>query len=265
GEWMPILMLRWSGEAFTDAGVESLSTTRGLWNRIALIDIDQDGDMDVIAGNMGTNMKYDATPEAPFKLYADDFDGNGTHDVYLGYYAEDGECYPVRGRSCSSDQMPFVKEKFGSYAEFASATIDEVLAGRMSDQSHQQQAEMFESGVFFNDGQGGFSFRAFPNDAQIAPVFGIAVGDFNKDGNRDLLLAGNYYNREVETTRSDAGVGCVLLGSADGSFTHVHPAQSGIMAYRDVRNLVMLEGGDQTVIAVANNNDTMQFYTLADE
>ncbi|MDX1477627.1 MAG: CRTAC1 family protein [Saprospiraceae bacterium] len=263
GEWMPIMICRWSGDAFADVTPQSLQTTRGLWNRLVLNDIDLDGDLDIIAGNLGTNMKYDATPEAPFKLYADDFDGNGTHDVYLGYYAEDGQCYPVRGRSCSSDQMPFVKEKFKSYAEFASATIDEVLAGRVSEQSHQQQAEMFESGIFYQDGKGAFSFMPFPNAVQVAPIYGIVVHDLNGDNVKDLLLAGNYYNREVETTRSDAGVGSILLGNDSGGFDYVHPAKTGVIANGDVRNVVALSGGGRELIVVANNNAPFQFYQLA--
>ena len=265
GEWMPVMMLSWINDRFVAEENASLANTRGLWNRIAVDDIDGDGDQDIVAGNMGTNMRYDASPETPFKLYVDDFDGNGTHDVYLGYYGKDGQCYPVRGRQCSSQQMPFVKEKFESYEVFASATIDEVLAGRLDDDSHQQYAEMFESGIFVNDGSGQFTFKAFGNAAQVAPVFGIAIEDFNNDGKKDIFVAGNYFNREVETTRSDAGIGCLMLATENGDFKEVHPSKSGIVANKDARDVLLLRSPGVTRVAIINNNDAMQFYRLASD
>jgi hypothetical protein len=97
------------------------------------------------------------------------------------------------------------------------------------------------------------------NNVQVSPVYAIVVEDFNSDGRNDFFLAGNYYNREVETTRSDAGIGALLLSHEDG-LEYVHPSITGIAAYRDVRYAFMLRGADRPILGIANNNDVAQFY-----
>ncbi len=259
GEWMPIRLFQWNEDKFVESNASGLEKSEGLWNRIAPVDFDGDGDMDLIAGNCGMNLKYSAETDKPFKMLVNDFDGNGSNDVYLGYYDKhDGLCYPVRGRECSSQQMPFVKAKFASYSDFAQATIDKVLEGRMEG-SLELHARTFASGIFENI-NGEFRFHPFRNEAQIAPVYGIVISDFNGDSKPDLFLAGNYYNREVETTRSDAGIGNLLLSSEGLNFDYVHPSQTGILAYHDVRNALLLNGKSDPILVIANNNGKMQFY-----
>lgn len=262
GEFMPIRMLQWyENVRFEETPMPGLQKTEGLWNRIVVTDIDVDGDLDLIAGNCGKNMKYSAETDKPFRMLVNDFDQNGSNDVYLGYYDKnDGQCYPVRDRECSSQQMPFVKTKFASYSDFAQATIDKVLEGKMEG-AQELNARTFASGIFENI-DGAFEFRPFRNEAQIAPVYGIVVADFNNDAKPDIFMAGNYYNREVETTRSDAGIGNLLLSTEAGSldWNYVHPSRTGVRAYHDVRNVLLLRRKSDVVIAIANNNTPMQFY-----
>jgi hypothetical protein len=100
-------------------------------------------------------------------------------------------------------------------------------------------------------------------EAQIAPVFGIIPQDWNNDGHLDLLIAGNYYEREVETTRSDAGTGQVLLGDGSGNFEVMRPFESGLTAIYDVRAIQMIKDKSGTpLILVANNNLRMQVFQL---
>ena len=122
---------------------------------------------------------------------------------------------------------------------------------------------MFESVILLNDGKGDFEIQFLPNQAQVSPIFGTVVYDWNNDQINDLFVAGNYYNREVETTRSDAGIGCVLLGQNENAFNPVHPVASGIHAANDVRavKLIMDDRG-KPMILVANNNAPMQLFRL---
>jgi hypothetical protein len=261
GEWMPIRILEWDGERLTEQTVKGLEESEGMWNRLIPVDIDGDGDLDIVAGNCGLNLKYSADPSKPFTMIVNDFDDNGTNDVYLGYYDKyDGKCYPVRGRECSSQQMPFVKAKFASYADFANATIQEVLDGRM-DGAQELKCKVFESGIYEAVGSE-MVFHPFENYAQMSPVFGIVVADFNRDDKLDIFLAGNYFHREVETTRSDAGIGNLLLGKGGIDFKYVHPSMTGIIANRDVRNALVLQTKDDPMMAIVNNGSPAQFYKV---
>ncbi|MGA0233423.1 MAG: RNA-binding protein, partial [Saprospiraceae bacterium] len=178
--------------------------------------------------------------------------------VYLGYYEGD-KCFPVRGRQCSSEQMPFVKKKFKNYNEFGTATVLDVLDGRISESTVVQEAQIFANTVFINNG-GIFSAQALPNEAQIAPVYGIAVDDFDGDGKSEAFLAGNMYNREVETTRSDAGKGCLISFDSEGSIKVDRTLATGVSADKDVRDVLSLKSDDYSLLVIANNNDPVQFY-----
>ena len=261
GEWMPITVFENNKGKFENVTENmGLENTSGWWNRLALTDWDGDGDLDLFAGNLGTNIKYKASEDKPFRLFVKDFDNNGTNDVYLGYYDSDGVCYPVRGRQCSSQQMPFIKKEFKTYNDFAKASIDEVL-GERKEGAIIQEAKLFESCWIENKGRGQFAVHKLPIQAQTSPVNGIACTDINGDGFTDVLLVGNLYVREVETTRSDAGVGCVFLGDGKGGFKWVHPAETGMYAIYDTRSLGLLNNPQKTATFIlGNNNMGLQVY-----
>ena len=258
GEWMAVRIFN-LGQKLTEVTNQyGLEKTKGWWNTIEIADIDKDGDNDIIAGNLGHNIKYKASPSEPFKVYVDDFDKNGTNDVYLGYY-ENGQCFPVRGRQCSSEQLPFVSEKFPSYKDFGMATIDKVLEDHVSPSTTVQEAHTFSSTLYLNE-NGNFKSVVLPNEVQISPVYGIAIDDYDNNGQTDIFLAGNMYQREVETTRSDAGKGCMLTYNADGSIIVKRTTETGISADKDVRSVETLKGSSSNLLVIANNNDAVQVY-----
>ncbi len=261
GEWMPITIFKMQEGRLVPTENPSLEVSRGLWNSLAAVDVDKDGDLDLVAGNYGLNYKYTASAANPFKLYVKDFDDNGTNDVYLGYHDEsDGKLYPVRGRQCSSEQMPFVKDKFKDYNAFGKATLVDVLEGRM-DGSTVQECHTFAHTLFLNDGQGNFKASELPKMAQVAPIYDMVIRDFNGDGNEDLFCVGNFHQREVETTRSDAGVGTMLLGDGKGGFTVMAPSATGVVANQDARAIAWMKNKwNRPVMAIANNGSPVQFY-----
>ncbi len=259
GEWMRILILQYDGNEFQEQEIPGLEHSEGMWNRVIPVDIDKDGDMDLVAGNCGLNMKYSTDPDNPFTMIVNDFDHNGTIDQYLGYYdQDDGQYYPVRDWESSYQQMPFIKKEYASNADFAKATLQDILKNRM-DGAEQLYARIFASGIFENM-SGELVFHPFENSAQVAPIYGIVVSDFNHDGHPDLFMAGNYYNREVETVRSDAGIGNLLFGQGGLNFEYVHPSLTGIVANGDVRAAALLKNLGNPVLVIANNGSKLQTY-----
>ena len=219
GEWMPITVFEYTGQDFKKISSEQLGlkNTEGWWYSINAADFDKDGDVDIVAGNLGLNYKYHASVATPFEVFAGDFDNNGRNDIILGY-EEGGETYPLRGKECSSQQLPYLNQKFQSYTAFSNATIEDMVGKRQLENALHRVARTFASAYFENNGNGSFTPKKLPNIAQLSSINAIEVDDYNKDGNLDMVVAGNMYASEVETPRNDASYGVFLAGDGKGNF-----------------------------------------------
>lgn len=258
-EWGPIeIFLNKDGQFINQTRVLGLDSDIGWWNTIAVNDIDNDGDLDIIAGNLGLNYKYKATKEAPFHLYLNDFDDNKQDDIVLGYNQND-TVYPLRGRECSSNQMPFIKEKFKTYNAFGRANLKEVYGVKL-DKSIHYKATNFASGIFKNNG-GKFEFALFENENQISSVNEVLVGDFNGSGNQDLVLLGNLYESEVETPRNDASYGHFLEGNKSGEYKNIPSVYTGLFISGNCKNasIIKLSKNGKTIkgLLIAKNNQNV--------
>ncbi|MCB1188574.1 VCBS repeat-containing protein [bacterium] len=220
-------------------------STSGTWQSLASGDFDNDGDMDLLAGNYGLNTKYHPSAEKPYLIIADDFDNNGTRDLVEVKFGSDGTLLPGRGRSCSGYAISTIPQKFPTWEMFADATLEEIY-GPMDQVAERYSAEEVRSMLLVNDGQGGFSAQPLPKEAQYSIVFGMATGDFDNDGNLDVWLNQNYRNSQPEETRWLTGYGCLLLGDGQGGFRNVEHMDSGILLNAEGRGAVAADlNGDQ--------------------
>ncbi len=237
-----------------------IASNKGWWYSIAADDIDNDGDADFVAGNLGLNYKYKASQAAPFFMYLNDFDKNNSEDIVLAYH-EDKKLFPLRGRQCSSNQMPFIKEKFKTYDAFGKAELKDVY-GETLDESIEYKATNFASGIFTNNDNTQFQFTPFENEAQISSINKILIEDFDGDGNKDLVLLGNLYVSEVETPRNDASYGHFMKGDGKGSFKAIPAHKSGLYVKGDVKDASIIHIGKKEkgmmALLIAKNNDMLQ-------
>ncbi|SEP83677.1 Repeat domain-containing protein [Hyunsoonleella jejuensis] len=261
GEWMNIEILINDKGLFEKATEKyGLEDSRGIWWSITANDFDNDGDDDYILGNLGLNNKFKASNEHPFKLYANDFDENGTNDVVLAKFYKD-DYVPVRGRECTSQQMPYVAEKFKDYHTFASSKLVEILPENKVEDAVVYEIKSFESIILIND-NGKLLRQALPNELQIAPIKSALVMDVNKDGNNDILTVGNHFGVEVETTRYDAGIGSVLIGDGNNNFEVTNLQESGFYVPSDSRQITPLDIDGKTYLIIANNNEPISVFRL---
>lgn len=268
GEFMPITFFKGEDGRFirlSDTGIQKFS---GWWNSIACGDFDNDGDMDYIAGNLGLNNAYQVTEEHPMKVYADDFDKNGSVDAILACYIGESlanpherKLYPVHFWDELNSQSPRFRKQFSSYKQFARASMADLLEEKDLENALILEANYFQSVFVENLGSGRFRLSPLPSMVQSAPVNGISVVDVNDDGNLDILLTGNDYGNEVFSGRYDASTGYTLLGHGDGSFRLIPSYESGFIARGDTKALVRLNWRrNRDLFIVSKNLDSLKFF-----
>jgi hypothetical protein len=260
GEWMQIEVLENENGTFTNSsdkfGLDK--NTRGFWWSITAADIDNDGDDDYIIGNLGDNNKFKPSVEHPFKVYANDFDNNGSNDIVLAKFYKN-DYVPVRGRECTSQQMPYVAEKFEDFNSFAASSLLDILPEDKVDDAVVYEISSFSSIVLINN-DGKLIQQKLPVEAQLSPIKSSMVVDFNKDGILDIITTGNHYGVEVETTRYDAGNGSVFLGDGQNNFQFMASSKSGFFTPNDSRDIKSIQINNKSIIVVTNNNSSLSFF-----
>ena len=259
-DWGPISIFKFNGGKFVNATKDfGLENVGGWWNCISVADVDGDGDLDFVAGNEGLNTRYRASAEAPIQIFAHDFDANGSVDPLMTWF-EDGICYPVAFRDPLLKQIPSLKKKFITHTSYAKASIEQVYPADVLKKALKLKVTELRT-CYFENKDGKFIPQALPNEAQMAPVKSTLLQDFTGDGMLDLLLVGNDYGPAVETNRSDAGNGLLLVGDGKGHFQPMSNRATGFWAMREARNMVSVSmaGGKQAVV-VSNNNSAPQVF-----
>ena len=269
GEWMPITVFKQEKGAAGKASFKNiteeagLANTSGWWNSIAAGDFDGDGDIDYIAGNLGLNSRYQASLSEPVSLYAKDYDNNGTIDPIMFYYIL-GENYPTHPRDALTGQLPYLRGRFDKYSAYGKTSLSNFFAADELDDAYVLKSFEFKSSFIENLGDGKFSIKPLPVQAQLAPVSGILSKDFNNDGHLDLLLVGNSYATEVHTGRYDASIGNYLEGDGKGNFKAVNAGKSGFYVNGDARAIAELVNQQgQSIILVSQYKDSLKAFVPA--
>lgn len=258
GDWSGINVLINDNGTFTLSN-KSISDLVGWWNKIQVTDIDNDGDQDLVVGNLGLNSKYKASKEKPLKIYAEDFDQNGSLDIVLSKKYKD-EYVPFRGKECSSQQMPFVSEKFPTYDLFAKASITDVYGDL--DGTYNRAATEFRSMVLVNDGSGEFAPAPLPNLAQVLPIKDMVSIDLNHDGFEDIVAVGNIYNTEVETPRMDFNSAIVLFNDKKGNYIPKPANSLGITIKGNAKSIEKLKIEGRTYIVIGVNDGLLNLFEV---
>lgn len=262
GEWMGITILENDGENHWDIiEVDGLEESTGWWNVIESADFDQDGDEDFIVGNLGLNYKYKADPEETFDVYVSDYDANGNLDIVLGYY-QDGIQFPVRGKQCSSEQVPDLERKFTKYNKFAAASLGDIYTTGLLENSLHYKAQEFANVYIENLGDGKFMKHTLPTEIQTSSINSLEVLDYDNDGNLDFIAGGNFFVSEVETPRNDASYGWLLKGNGRGGFESVPLQSSGIDTPYDNRKVRLIDTAQGAVVLFANNDGPLTSFRL---
>ena len=266
GEWTPITFLKNTGNGFKSINQSSgIDKHTGWWNSLTSGDFDNDGDIDYVAGNLGLNSNYKASFNEPISLFAKDLDENGKLDPMIFAYqrGNDGKRrpYPMHTRDDLISQIVSIRKKYPSYKSYGMASMDDFWKLKDREGAISMTLTNTTSSYIENMGNGQFTIKALPLEAQIAPIFGMVSKDMNHDGNLDLLLVGNDYGMEPLSGRHDAFMGLVLIGNGKGDFKSLSIAESGFYIKGDGKGLAKIQSanGQELLIATQNQERLLVF------
>jgi hypothetical protein len=255
GEWMPITIFRnVGGGKLKKLAVPGLEKSNGWWNRIVAGDFDGDGRVDFVVGNLGTNGRLRASPSEPTTMYVKDFDGNGFAEQIISCF-NGGVSYPITLRDDLLRALPSLKARYPSYKSYARQTVADIFPANELADAVVKSAYTFATSIAHNNGDGSFTLTPLPDEAQLAPVYGILATDVDRDGHTDLLLAGNFDGFKPEMGRMSASYGLLLRGDGKGAFAPVRAPESGFLVPGQSRDIQRVRTAGGELIVVARNND----------
>lgn len=254
GEWMsPRILINQKGKLIDASSAYIKFPANGCWNKIYAGDFDKDGDMDIVLGNQGFNNQFSASVQKPVSLYYKDFDGNGSVDPFLFYFIGNTS-YPAYSRDDITQQVPRLNKKYIYYNEYADVTRENMFNKEELDDAGKLNIDNLETMYLENTGKG-FVQRQLPVEAQYAPVYAIAAADINKDGIKDLVLAGNNTFTRIKFSRYDANPAMLFLGDGKGGFTYLPQWKSGLKVKGDIRSMAIVN--DKLFFGLNNNRAVM--------
>ncbi|MGB5370835.1 MAG: VCBS repeat-containing protein [Flavobacteriaceae bacterium] len=266
GEWMPLRFFKnENGKLVEVTSSTGIADDLGWWNSLAAADIDNDGDMDYVAGNFGKNMYLRGNKEEPVRVYAKDLDGNGTIDPLISYYLRDSigtkKEYLYHPWQDVTKQYVGIRKRFNSYGAFGESTLPEMFSDGLLNDATQLTFNYMQSAWVENLGNGRFKMHSLPIEAQLAPIYGILPEDIDGDGNTDLLLIGNDYGMEVQQGKADALNGVVLKNKGKGDFYALPLEESRFFVPGDGKSLVSVAMADDNQLIIASqNNDSLKVF-----
>lgn len=242
GELMPITIFKNNNGSFKKVENTGIETFSGWWESVSAADMDNDGDVDFVVGNIGRNNLFQPTAEKPVTVIAKDFDQNGSIDPVTFAYFKDKtgafKSFPVHFWGDMNKQSTLFRSKFNYYRDYAKATENTLFTNSELENALILKGNYDKSAYIENLGNGSFKMHPLPIAAQLAPLNSVILKDINSDGNLDILGVGNDFGNETFIGRYDALNGIVLQGNGKGSFETIPNRKSGLLAPKDAKTIV---------------------------
>jgi enediyne biosynthesis protein E4 len=259
GEWMSPIVFSFNGKSFekTKTGLEDYV---GLWQSMVVEDVDSDGHLDLVLGNLGENFYVTADKTNPIKIWMKDFDQNGIIDKVLTKTIE-GKDFPIFTKREITDQIPSLKKLNLKHKDYATKTVQDLFGNEIKD-AKVKEVNYLASCITYNDGKGNFTIKKLPPSFQLSSVNAMMFMDVNRDGYPDLIAAGNFYDLLPQFCRLDASYGQVFLNDKKGNFIELPISQSGLNLIGQTRDIISVKIKKDDYILFLENNDFPLLYKM---
>ena len=261
GDWMPVRIFANENGKFEEVTTITSDDTplNGFYQRIIAADFDRDGDIDLMAGNLGTNTKFRKTPDSQLRMWVKDVDNNQTTEQIIAYN-RGKEWYPLAFKDELGKQMPgIINKRFTDYVSFAGKTLSDVVKDDELKGAEEFTVNQFAS-VYLENQNGKFVVHELPMMAQVSKLFALQAIDIDHDGDLDVLGGGNFYGVSTYQGRYDASYGLVLRNDGKGNFIALSPVDSGFLLDGEIRDIRPVHTANGPLIVVARNNAGIQVF-----
>jgi hypothetical protein len=259
GEWMPISIYQFDDNQWkNETDKFGLGKYLGWWKTLAFADLDNDGNLDIVAGNEGMNSQYRASPLKPIYIDYGDLDGNGSFEGMVSQYYLDVLAPIYSKEDLLSRMIAFMNKNYKYYETYARTNTSDLLTKTHKVDGRLEVNEL-RSKVFLQK-NGKFNPKPLPNSVQISPLFNFYPMDVDNDGNMDLVVVGNSFDNKIELGWVDALNGSVLLGDGKGNFTEKE--NCGFFVPGNPKYIKKITIKNEPYLLVSNNNDQVQFFKI---
>jgi hypothetical protein len=260
-EWGTPIIYKNSGRSLTKFS-NDLDNLFGWWNVIEAADLDNDGDMDFVIGNQGSNTSYKTSQENPMKMWVNDYDNNGTIEQIVTQNFN-GRDFPIHMKKELTTQIVSLKKRNLKASEYAKKSIDELYAAEIMQNTIMKKTTIAESVIAINEGKGNFTIKKLPYMVQLSCVCGITCTDINNDGFIDIIMGGNNFEFKPQYSRLDANYGSVLLGDGKLGFEWQNYDRSGFFIKNEIKHIKQFKDKNgRTYIITAINNEKPKIFTF---
>ncbi|MCG8311371.1 MAG: VCBS repeat-containing protein [Cytophagales bacterium] len=264
GEWTSVMIFANDhGKLADESRKYGVNDHVGWWYGLHSLDVEMDGDMDLVVGNLGLNHMYGASAKEPFEVFLNDFDLNGMEDIVLGIN-KNGRLLPLRGRDCSAIQIPAIRTRYVTHRDFTAANLDDIYGKEKLRDALHFRVNTFAHYWLENDGMGNFIWHQLPNRSQLAPINHILSIDYDGDEYTDLMVSGGLYDSEIRTPRADGSVGLILRNRKGNGFEAVPPSTSGLYMTGKISGVKRISWKDDDVYVLARNQGHTEFILKRD-